>query len=222
MEARRGWDSDFRRFNAAVRSQILSQFSLIYPDPSDPKVKSWRQNVSMLQRDVGEIVPVRTDVAAFTAILAYELPMESRPLTSFCLETRCRHRTRGQDHSVRRRYRSGSCPCPRFVLLPSPGFTGTKVEGAYGLQKIGVEHVKPFFTRGHLINVKPQRAWDRGEEIIPDHMQAPLAARRMMAGDIKEGDAVRVQFLARCPGRCGCPPWRRAGCAPRRSHSCRQ
>ena len=70
------------------------------------------------------------------------------------------------------------------------GFTGAEVEGSYGLQKIGVEHVKPFFTRGHLIDVSAQREWDKGEEITPDHAAAALAAQGMSVDDIKEGDAV--------------------------------
>ncbi len=70
------------------------------------------------------------------------------------------------------------------------GFTGAEVEGAYGLQKIGMEHVKPFFTRGHLIDVKPQQAWDVGNEITPAHVDTALAAQGMSLDDIKEGDAV--------------------------------
>ena len=70
------------------------------------------------------------------------------------------------------------------------GFTGAEVEGAYGLQKIGMEHVKPFFTRGHLIDVKPQKAWDVGDEITPAHVDTALAAQGMSLDDIKEGDAV--------------------------------
>jgi hypothetical protein len=33
------------------------------------------------------------------------------------------------------------------------GLTGAEVVGAYGLKKLGIENVKPIFTRGHLIDV---------------------------------------------------------------------
>lgn len=72
------------------------------------------------------------------------------------------------------------------------GFTGAEVEGAYGLQKIGIEHVKPFFTRGHLVDVKPQKMprWDRGQEIRMADVEAALDGQGMSGDDIKPGDAV--------------------------------
>lgn len=77
-EARRGWDSDFGKFEAVHHSQILSSILRIYPDSSEEEKVSWRRNVPALQREVGEVVEVSTDAGMFTAILEYELPMESR------------------------------------------------------------------------------------------------------------------------------------------------
>ena len=77
-EARRGWDSDFGRFEAVHHSQILSSILRIYPASSEEEKNSWRRNVPALQREVGEVVEVSTDAGMFTAILEYELPMESR------------------------------------------------------------------------------------------------------------------------------------------------
>lgn len=77
-EARRGWDSDFGRFEAVHHSKILSSILRSYPGSSEEEKNSWRRNVPTLQREVGEVVNVSTDAGMFTAILEYELPMESR------------------------------------------------------------------------------------------------------------------------------------------------
>ena len=77
-EARRGWDSDFGEFGAVHHSQILDSILRSYPGSSKEEKASWRRNVPTLQREVGEVVKIRTDAGMFTAILEYELPMESR------------------------------------------------------------------------------------------------------------------------------------------------
>ncbi len=77
-EVRRGWDSDFGKFGAVHHSQILDSILRSYPGSSREEGDSWKRNVPTLQREVGEIVEVRTDAGMFTAILEYELPMESR------------------------------------------------------------------------------------------------------------------------------------------------
>ena len=76
--ARRGWDSTFPTFGNAPRSKILSQLRRAYPESSPQEVDSWRRNVPELQREVSEVVRVQTDAADFTAVMEYELPMESR------------------------------------------------------------------------------------------------------------------------------------------------
>lgn len=77
-EARRGWASDFGEFGAVRHSHILDSILQNYPGSSKEEKASWRRNVPTLQREVGEVVEVRTDAGMFTAILEYELPMESR------------------------------------------------------------------------------------------------------------------------------------------------
>lgn len=74
----RGWDSDFRKFGSIHRSRILSSLRANYPDASDSEEASWRRNVPPLQNEIGEVVQVDTDAGTFTAILEYQLPMESR------------------------------------------------------------------------------------------------------------------------------------------------
>lgn len=77
-EARRGWDSDFGKFGAVHHSRILESILRSYPGSSEEEKVSWKRNVPALQREVGEVVEIRTDAGMFTAILEYELPMESR------------------------------------------------------------------------------------------------------------------------------------------------
>ncbi|MCE2476255.1 MAG: cyclase family protein [Alphaproteobacteria bacterium] len=64
--------------------------------------------------------------------------------------------------------------------------------GAYGLQALGMEHVKPFFCRGILFDVMSLkgRMLDKGEEITVADLQACLERQGMSEADITEGCAV--------------------------------
>ena len=64
--------------------------------------------------------------------------------------------------------------------------------GAYGLQALGMEHVKPFFCRGILFDVMSLkgRMLDKGEEITVADLQACLERQGMSEADITEGSAV--------------------------------
>jgi len=72
------------------------------------------------------------------------------------------------------------------------GVTGTQMYDTYGLKKNGIEHVKPFFTRAHLIDVQglTGQMWDKGQEITPTHVLDALKKQKMDEKDIKPGDAV--------------------------------
>lgn len=72
------------------------------------------------------------------------------------------------------------------------GFTSTEVNDANGLKKLGVEKLKPLFTRGHLIDVMGLRGrmWDAGEEISVADIRAALQRQTMREEDIRPGDAV--------------------------------
>ena len=63
--------------------------------------------------------------------------------------------------------------------------------GAYGLQALGMEHVKPFFCRGILFDVMSLkgRMLDKGEEITVADLQACLERQGMSEADITEGCA---------------------------------
>ena len=72
------------------------------------------------------------------------------------------------------------------------GVTEQEMGGAYGLSKLGVEHVKPFFTRGHLFDVEALkgRMLEAGEEITLADIRAAMQKQGMNEADVKEGDAV--------------------------------
>ena len=55
------------------------------------------------------------------------------------------------------------------------GVTEQEIGGAYGLKKIGIENVKPFFTRGHLFDVEARQGRHDGGR-PGDHGRRP--ARR--------------------------------------------
>lgn len=72
------------------------------------------------------------------------------------------------------------------------GHTEQEIGGAYGLAKLGVEHVKPFFTRGHLFDVEAVKGkmMEAGEEIKVADLRAAMQKQGMNEADVKEGDAV--------------------------------
>lgn len=78
QSAKRGWDSDFRRFSGTPSVAIVEKLLLFLPGSSREQVHAWRDSIPRLQREVGEVVQVDTAAGSYTAILEYELPMESR------------------------------------------------------------------------------------------------------------------------------------------------
>ena len=72
------------------------------------------------------------------------------------------------------------------------GFTEQQVGGAYGLQKLGADKLKPIFTRAHLVDVVPLkgRMWEAGEEITVANIIAALSRVGTPESEIKEGDAI--------------------------------
>lgn len=72
------------------------------------------------------------------------------------------------------------------------GFTSAEINDAYGLKKLGVEKLKPLFTRGHLADIAALkgRMLDAGEEISLADLRAALAKQKMDEADIKPGDGI--------------------------------
>ena len=94
------------------------------------------------------------------------------------------------------------------------GFTQEQVGGAYGLKKLGVHHVKPFFTRGIMLDVLSLKGGERlpiGYVITLDDVAQTL--RRQNISEPREGDVVlfrtghiklwmkdNTRFNKGCPG----------------------
>lgn len=77
-EARRGWDSDFVRFASTPSSAIVGKLRAFLADASREQIRAWDQSIPRLQTEVDEVREVREEAARYTAILEYELPLESR------------------------------------------------------------------------------------------------------------------------------------------------
>ena len=93
------------------------------------------------------------------------------------------------------------------------GIPADEVIGSYGVKKLGLEHVKPFFTRGVLIDMVALkgRAMEAGEEISADDIKAAL--EKQGTAPPGKGDVVLIhtgwgqhwitdnkKFNAGCPG----------------------
>lgn len=75
------------------------------------------------------------------------------------------------------------------------GVTEFEMASGYGMKKLGIEHVKPFFTRGHLFDLEglKGRMLEAGEEIKVADLRAALQKQGSSEADVKEGDAVFFQ-----------------------------
>jgi kynurenine formamidase len=72
------------------------------------------------------------------------------------------------------------------------GFSAAEVNSAYGLKKLGIEHVKPIITVGHLFDIAglKGRNLNLGEEVTPADLEAAAARQKINPANIKPGDAV--------------------------------
>ena len=77
-EARYGWGSDFPRFRRTEARIIRSSLESFIRDASDEQIRAWNASIPQLQHEVGEVVDRDPGAGQYTAILEYELPMESR------------------------------------------------------------------------------------------------------------------------------------------------
>jgi len=95
------------------------------------------------------------------------------------------------------------------------GITGAEMANAYGLQKLGIENCKPFFTRAVLVDVAglKGRMLNVGEEITVADLQSALSRQQVAEGSFKPGDAIffntgwgslwmkdNAKFNSGCPG----------------------
>src|SRR5262245_36504032 len=95
------------------------------------------------------------------------------------------------------------------------GFTEAEMANAYGLQKLGIENCKPFFTRAVLVDVAglKGRMLNMGEEITVADVQAALQKEGVAESSIQPGDGIffntgwgslwmkdNAKFNEGCPG----------------------
>lgn len=77
-QARRGWDSDFVRFASTPSNAIVAKLRDFLSTASKEQVRAWDDSIPRLQTEVTQVREVREEAARYTAILEYELPLESR------------------------------------------------------------------------------------------------------------------------------------------------
>ena len=72
------------------------------------------------------------------------------------------------------------------------GFSEQEIASSDGLLKLGIEHVKPLVTRGHLLDMAglKGRMLNQGEEITVADLRAALSRQGMREEDIRQGDAI--------------------------------
>ena len=77
------------------------------------------------------------------------------------------------------------------------GYTVDEMAGAYGLQKLGIEHVKPFITRGVLIDIagyKGVTTLDHSYEVTVDDVRGALKRQDISEKSIDPGDALFFNY----------------------------
>ncbi len=78
LEAERGWDSLFPDFRDAQPRVIRAQLHRFISDASQEQIRAWDHSIPLLQGEVREICEVDAAAGECTAILEYELPLDSR------------------------------------------------------------------------------------------------------------------------------------------------
>jgi len=76
--ARYGWQSDFPTFSETKPEVVRISLEQFLADVSESQVLAWDDSIPKLQHEVGEVVVLDDLADTYTAILEYELPLESR------------------------------------------------------------------------------------------------------------------------------------------------
>ena len=77
------------------------------------------------------------------------------------------------------------------------GFTGDEMYSPYGLRQLGVEHVKPLFTRGILIDIagyKDLQTLPSRYEVTVSDVRGALARQGLSENDLRPGDALLFRY----------------------------
>jgi Uncharacterized conserved protein (DUF2075). len=73
-----GWDSSFPEFREASPKRIREGLKAYIKDASPEQIRAWDDAIPSLQNEVSEVLVRDTLATQYSAILEYELPMESR------------------------------------------------------------------------------------------------------------------------------------------------
>ena len=76
--ARHGWNSSFPEFRDASPGYVRGALERFVREVSSEQVRAWEESIPQLQLEVGEVLETDATAASHTAILEYELPLESR------------------------------------------------------------------------------------------------------------------------------------------------
>jgi hypothetical protein len=76
--ARYGWESDFPEFRSAQPTLVRERLEAFVADASPEQIRAWGDSIPPLQREVEEVLLRDTLATQYSAILEYELPLESR------------------------------------------------------------------------------------------------------------------------------------------------
>lgn len=73
-----GWDSDFYEFRQTPPARIREKLEAFITDASPEQIRAWRDSIPPLQSEVAEVLERSEEASGYSAILEYELPMDSR------------------------------------------------------------------------------------------------------------------------------------------------
>jgi hypothetical protein len=76
--ARHGWESNFPGFHTTPSRAIREQLESFLKNSSPEQIRAWDQSIPQLQTEVQEVLATDGDAPTYSAILEYELPLESR------------------------------------------------------------------------------------------------------------------------------------------------
>lgn len=76
--ARCGWESDFPTFSEAEPRVVRISLQDFLEDAGESQIRAWDESIPRIQVEVGEVVEIDELAQQYTAILEYELPLESR------------------------------------------------------------------------------------------------------------------------------------------------
>ena len=76
--ARYGWQSDFPTFADEEPRVVRISLQDFLADASESQIRAWDDSIPRIQIEVGEVVEIDELADQYTAILEYELPLESR------------------------------------------------------------------------------------------------------------------------------------------------